>query len=389
MLTRTLTSSFRRQFSSSSIAYNRALVYSRNGSPSEVLSAITYPDLPPPPPNTVNIRFILSAINPADINTIEGVYPSKPTLTSNINSTGPGSDEQPVFVAGNEGLAQIDQIGDGVEGFKQNDWVVMDKSQVGTWSTCRNVSAKDVIRLPLKDSDGLTAPHGATMTVNPTTAFNMLREFVDLKEGDWVVQNGANSAVGKLVIQIAKLRGLNTLNLVRARDNFAEFAKSLEDLGATKVLTYDDLKDKAVRGKIQEWTSGKPLLLALNCIGGDATTSMVKLLSNGAHLVSYGAMSKQPISLPTSLFIFKDLMTHGFWQTRWSKTHSREEKEELIGKLAGWMSRGQLQAPEHEIITLGKNETDEEVSQRVRGIFSDMAEGKYKKKVLLKLEDKA
>lgn len=32
--------------------------------------------------------------------------------------------------------------------------------------------------------------------VNPTTAYNMLDGFVKLQAGDWVIQNGANSAVG-------------------------------------------------------------------------------------------------------------------------------------------------------------------------------------------------
>ncbi|KAK7435985.1 hypothetical protein VKT23_019393 [Stygiomarasmius scandens] len=383
MLSRTLVSAFKRQFSSSSVAANRAVVYSQNGNPSDVLTALTFPDLPPPKPHSVNIRFVLSAINPADINTIEGVYPSKPTLTSALNSSGLGSPDHPVFVGGNEGLAEVVEVGDGVHGLKKHDWVVMDKSQLGTWSTTRNVNVADIIKLPFKETDGLSKAHGATMTVNPTTAFNMLGEFVDLKEGDWVVQNGANSAVGKLVIQIAKSRGLNTLNLVRASVN-----KKPRRAGATRVLTYDDLKDRTTRSKIQEWTSGKDIRLGLNCVGGEANTAMVKLLGHGAHLVSYGAMSKQPISLPTSLFIFKDLTSHGFWQTRWSKAHSREEKESLIASLASMMVDGKLKAPEHEIITLGANESDEQVTQKIRLIFSDMAQGKYAKKVLLKLEDK-
>jgi NADPH-dependent curcumin reductase CurA len=37
--------------------------------------------------------------------------------------------------------------------------------------------------------------------VNPATAYNMLSDFVDLKEGDWVIQNGANSSVGSSLIQ--------------------------------------------------------------------------------------------------------------------------------------------------------------------------------------------
>ncbi|THU99168.1 trans-2-enoyl-CoA reductase [Dendrothele bispora CBS 962.96] len=383
-----LPSAFKRRFSLSAVVANRAVVYSKNGDPSEVLTAVTFPDLPPPKPNSVNIRFVLSAVNPADINTIEGVSPSKPTLASDLNTSGPGSKDYPIFVGGNEGLAEVVEVGDGVQGLQKNDWVVMDKPQLGTWSTHRNVAVTDIIKLPFNASDGLSKAHGATMTVNPPTAFNMLKEFVDLKEGDWIVQNGANSAVGKLVIQIASSRGLNTLNLVRARDNLEKLMRSLEELGATRVLTYDDLRDKATRSKIQQWTGGKDIRLGLNCIGGEANTAMVKLLGHGAHLVSYGAMSKQPISLPTSLFIFKNLTSHGFWQTQWSKVHSRKEKEDLIANLSSMMVNGKLKAPEHDIIVLGAKESDEEVTQKIRTIFSDLAQGKYTKKVLIRLEDK-
>lgn len=45
----------------------------------------------------------------------------------------------------------------------------------------------------------------------------MLKDFVDLQPGDWVIQNGANSAVGQAVVQIAAARRLKTINLVRSR----------------------------------------------------------------------------------------------------------------------------------------------------------------------------
>lgn len=51
----------------------------------------------------------------------------------------------------------------------------------------------------------------------------------------------------------------------------------------------------------------------LNCVSGDPTKDMTRFLAEGATLVSYGAMSKQPLSLPTSLFIFRDLVCRGFW----------------------------------------------------------------------------
>ncbi|KAF5388679.1 hypothetical protein D9757_004770 [Collybiopsis confluens] len=251
-----------RSLSTFATVSNRCIVYAQNGDPTKVVKSLTFPTLPPPSPDTVNLRFLLSPINPADVNTIEGVYPEKPSLISNLSLNGLGSSEEPVYVGGTEGLAQVTQVGNGVQGLKEGDWVVMDKPQSGTWSTSRNVLSKDVLRLP---ASGLTEAHGATMTINPPTAYNMLNDFVDLKAGDWIIQNGANSAVGQLVIQLAKERGINTINFVRSRDDMTPLVKHLENLGATKVLTYEELSDKSLRGRVKEWTGGKDICLALNC----------------------------------------------------------------------------------------------------------------------------
>jgi len=95
----------------------------------------------------------------------------------------------------------------------------------------------------------------------------MLNDFMALEAGDWVVQNGANSAVGEAVIQIAAAKGLKTVNLVRDRPNIEELKQRLHAIGATQVLTYDDLADKTIREKLKEWTGGRGIRLGLNCVG--------------------------------------------------------------------------------------------------------------------------
>lgn len=69
---------------------------------------------------------------------------------------------------------------------------------------------------------------------------------------------------------------------------------------------------------------------------------MARHLGSNAHLVSYGAMSKEPLSLPTSLFIFKGLTCHGFWQSKWYKEKSREEREALIRDLVELIVQGKV-----------------------------------------------
>ncbi|KAJ6457166.1 hypothetical protein C8R47DRAFT_995804 [Mycena vitilis] len=365
-------------FRATLVRANRAIVYTQNGDPGQVLSALTYKPLPAPRPNTVNIKYLLAPINPADINVVQGVYPAKPSLT-------PLGDGDPVFVGGNEGLAEVTQVGTGVSGLATGDWVVMTKAQAGTWSSSRNVDAMDILKLPRVDQ--LTEVQGATMTVNPPTAYNMLTDYVTLAKDEWVVQNGGNSAVGQAVIQIAASRGLKTLSLVRKRPDLDDLTKKLKSLGATEVLTYDDLADRSLTARIiKDWTAGKGIRLGLNCVSGKDTTSMARLLGNDAYLVSYGAMSKEPLSLPTSLFIFKNLTTAGFWQSRWYKTHTRDDKENLMKTLVDLVAQGKLKEPEHEILTIPAKDSDEVAGQKVRDIMAKMSQGHYGKKVLLKLE---
>jgi trans-2-enoyl-CoA reductase len=70
----------------------------------------------------------------------------------------------------------------------------------------------------------------------------MLKDFVTLQSGDTVIQNGANSAVGQNVIQMCKAWGINSVNVVRKRDNINELKDYLTGLGATHVLTEEELR---------------------------------------------------------------------------------------------------------------------------------------------------
>jgi trans-2-enoyl-CoA reductase len=147
-----------RLFSSTVRCLDRAIVYSEIGNPVNVLRVLTYPSLAPPPPNSVNIRFLLSPINPADINVVEGVYPSKPAKTDILSHEG-----QSLVVGGNEGLAQVTAVGAGVDTLRVDDQVIMIKQQAGTWATDRNVAVHDVVKVP--GADALSESQAATMTV--------------------------------------------------------------------------------------------------------------------------------------------------------------------------------------------------------------------------------
>lgn len=149
---------------------NRALIYSQPGSPSSVLSSRTYPSLPPPPPNTLNLRLLLAPINPSDINVIEGVYPAKPSPASfpGDDALSKSEDGGDVFVGGNEGLAEVVESGVGGEGerFEKGEWVILTRPQSGTWRSGVNVEVGDVVRIARGGGEKrLSEVHAATITV--------------------------------------------------------------------------------------------------------------------------------------------------------------------------------------------------------------------------------
>ena len=169
----------------------------------------------------------------------------------------------------------------------------------------------------------------------------MLTYYEKLGPGDWFVQNGANSQVGRAAIQIAKKLGINSLNIVRNRDDLDALKEDLYSIGATKVITEEENNSKDFGKTIKSWLNGKEIKLGLNCVGGSNATGLARKLGQDATLLTYGGMSMKPVSLPTSLFIFKNLTAKGFWITGNIK-RVPNSRIETINEVIKMMEAGEL-----------------------------------------------
>ena len=176
------------------------------------------------------------------------------------------------------------------------------------------------------DKEGLNPLQVGTVSVNPCSAYRMLRDYATppLREGDWFIQNGANSGVGRAAIQLGRLWGYRSINIVRARQDEGA-TQALKDeliaLGADHVVTEEEFLAREFRDKLAEWTrgaGGSGVRLGLNCVGGKSAQTIAKSLSTSGTMVTYGSMARQPVALPTGLLIFKDLRFVGFWLSRWA-----------------------------------------------------------------------
>ena len=261
---------------------------------------------------------------------IQGVYPSKPPFDTSLGTGVPSA------IAGNEGAFEVISMGSAVKDLAQGDWVVMKRTGQGTWRTHAQLDRSQLIKI--EDKTGLSPLQIGTVSVNPVTAYRMIKDFCGwdwMRSGEeWLIQNGSNSGVGRAAIQLARQWGLKTLNVVRERKTDEEtdaLKADLRNLGATAVVTEAELFSRQFREMVKELTSqGKePIRLALNCVGGKNATALAKTLAPNSRMVTYGAMSKQPVEVPSGLLIFRNLSFDGFWVSKWGDKHPDEKRNTI------------------------------------------------------------
>lgn len=288
--------------------------YSQRGPvPQEFIEAVDFP-LPVPGSGQVLIEVLAAPINPSDVLTLTGAYGILPPLPA---------------IGGNEGVGRVVSLGPDVTSPAVGQTVLLPVGS-GTWSTHVIGDAKKLLPLP-NEADPLQL---AMMTVNPPTALLMLTEFVTLQPGEWVIQNAANSGVGAYLIQLARIRGLKTVNIVRRESAVA----GVKELGGDIVLVDGDGLAKQVVAA----TGGEKIRLAIDAVGGDASEHLALCLAEGGILVNYGAMSGEPCHISPASFIFRDVSLRGFWLARWFRKASPTEQMAVFGEIAKLIATGKL-----------------------------------------------
>jgi trans-2-enoyl-CoA reductase len=293
-----------------------AIVFHEHGDPATV-ARCEQVELPEIGPLDALVEVQVAPINPADLNVLEGKYPIRPAL--------PG-------VPGVEGAAVVREIGAEVREVAVGDLVLLPHA-LGTWRQAAVVQAAELTRV----REGISPVQAAMLKINPATALRMLRDFVALEPGDWIVQNVANSGVGRAVIEIARECGWRTVNVVRR----AELTEELKAAGADVVL----VEGEALTREIGEAIGDAPLRLALNAVGGESALRLAKALSESGTLVTYGAMGFQPVRAPNGLLIFRDISFRGFWVSRWYQQAPAEARAEMFAELFAWARRGLFLPP--------------------------------------------
>lgn len=285
------------------------------GAPDKVCKVIEVPTPEAPKAGRAVVRILASAINPADLLGFEGRYP------------GPGPLPAP---CGIEGAGIIEAVGPGTR-FSVGDHVVV--LGRANWAEMVELDASLLVRIPKE----LSWRDAGQLKINPPTAYLMLREFVDLKPGDWVVQNAANSAVGLHLIRFAKQMGAKTANFVRR----AQLAAPLKEHGADLVLVGGQDQAERLRAEIGHATAP----LAVDAIGGVATQWMANCLSDGGTVVNYGYLSGEPCEIHPENLVVRGQTLTGFRLPRSLAKRTADQVDTLYLQMAAAFESGQISSP--------------------------------------------
>jgi trans-2-enoyl-CoA reductase len=294
----------------------KQILIDRYGVPEEIARCADVPDVGAPGSGEVVFEVLAFPINPADVSFCKGTYRLKPALPAT-----PGA----------ECIGRVTAVGAGVAHVKPGDLVI--NLQRENWTQKRRVKGDDVIPVPAR----MDLRQAAMLRINPPTALLLLTDIVALKPGDWVIQNVANSAVGRIVIKLAQQRGLKTINVVRRDSLFAE----LKTLGADACVV--DGPDIAEHVKAQ--TNGGAVRLALDAVSGRATSRLASCLADGGVVCNYGSMSGEDPVMARGALTNNGLKLVGFILGRFLATRSLEQIRQIYADLGQQILGGTLSAP--------------------------------------------
>ena len=223
---------------------------------------------------------------------------------------------------GFEGVGTVKALGNNVSCLKEGDKVLLPMG-IGSMRQELRINALELTKVkpPFTDDEQL-----ALITVNGFTAYFLLKDFVKLKQGDWLIQNAANSNVGRYLIALAKLHSIKTVNIVRREDIIPE----LKQLGSTEIIIDKEHMQENVLSRILK----KNIKLGIDAVAGDATENIALSIANKGLVVNYGTVTKKPCHISFWTLFKKDIKLCGMSTLNGFSKRTKKRVKEIHEELA-------------------------------------------------------
>lgn len=288
----------------------------RFGEPADVVQLGACP-LPAPGPGEARVRTTLSPIHNHDLAIVRGVYGYKPALPA---------------VPGTEALGIVDALGEGVQSVKLGQRVATASAQ-SAWAECFISPVANLVPVP----DALPDEAACQLLAMPLSALILLED-MKLQPGQWIVQDAANGAVGKVLAILAAARGIGVVNLVRRES-------ALADLTAAGIAHGVSTDTSGWQDRVKALTGGAPIVRAIDSIGGEAAQQIMGLLAENGELISFGSLTFKPLLIGADQLIFKQAVVRGYWASKRVAATPPAELAIMIGVLARQVESGALRLP--------------------------------------------
>ena len=270
-------------------------------------------DVPEPtcPDAGVIVAVEARPINPADLLLLTGRHVFTPELPAPV---------------GIEGAGRVIEVG---RASRHLPGTMVAIPRGGTWSERLALGDDDVLPLPA----GIDVEQASMLSVNPFTAVGLLE---GLPAGATIAMNAGTSAVSRLVLALARRRGLRAVAVVRD-------ARATDELlagGATAVVV--DGEDLSSRLRA---AAGAPIARALDAVAGSASGRLFGAVADGGDLVVYGLLSSDRVELPAADLVFRDVPVRGYSRLRCYAGLSPERRAEIGAELVGLVASGDFVTP--------------------------------------------
>ena len=271
----------------------RAITYASAGEPADVLEAAEIPDPPTPGPGQIQVEVRAFPIHPGDL---VGV------------SFGPPHPGQRT-VAGLEATGVVVATGPGVDAPTVGTRVTVFPNP-GSWAQRINVAVDLAVPVPDSVSDGVAAQ----MVCNPLTALLLYRaaqQHFSVGFDGIIINNAANSSVGRLFTASADHHQIATISVVRSADRAHELAARYPNVPVVSTDSPDWVQ------QIRTIAHGRPIPVALDPVGGTIAGHLISLLSFGGTLITYAAIAQENIPLHASAVVGREIGIRGLTIGRW------------------------------------------------------------------------
>jgi NADPH:quinone reductase-like Zn-dependent oxidoreductase len=271
----------------------RAVTYAAAGEPAEIVEVSEIPDPPAPGRGQVQVDVRAFPIHPGDLVGVRFGPPHSGQRT----------------VAGLEASGVVAATGPGVDTLTVGTRVTVFPNP-GSWAQRINVAAEVAVPVPDSVSDAVAAQ----MVCNPLTALLLRRaaqQHFSVGFDGMIINNAANSSVGRLFTVDADHRQIATISVVRSAERAHELAARYPDAPVVSTDSPDWVQ------QIRTIADGRPIPVAVDPVGGTTAGQLMSLLSSGGTLIAYGAMAQENIPLHASALIGGEIGIRGLTIGRW------------------------------------------------------------------------